>query len=176
MPLCWLPYVTKLRTLKPSQRSTRPRRNCPPWEKPKASTLTTPWAFVRFGFIRSSSQITSDCAVIFPKKVARWSSDPDSAARMYSTCVPGWIFWARLPTLCRPSASWRSPRPCQIRRGRGLEWCCWVGGGVGFCVVGMAAARGKRVRAGWRRRMARVCLMGLNVGQDRLMLRPDRRV
>lgn len=79
MPLCWLPKVTRFATGGLLQRSTYPRRNWPPWEKPIALIAD---AFERIGWDAKSSQTFSICKVRFPKKVAVRSAVASSSMRM----------------------------------------------------------------------------------------------
>lgn len=79
MPLCWLPNVTRFRTGGELQRSTYPRRNWPPWEKPIALTAG---AVERMGWLARSEQTCSSCLFTSPKKVAVRSELGSGSRRM----------------------------------------------------------------------------------------------
>ena len=79
IPLCWLPNVTKLRTGGKLHLSIYPRRNCPPWLNPKASTAG---AVDRMGCAARSAQTFSICSVRLPKNVADLSADASSSRRI----------------------------------------------------------------------------------------------
>ena len=67
------------------------------------------------------------CAVRLPKKVARWSVGPSVPRLMMCVFVPGCTFCASFSTECRCALSKRSPRPCQIISGRGVDEAAGAG-------------------------------------------------
>ena len=101
MPLCWLPIVTKLWTLGKLHLSTKARRNCPPWEKPRAFTAG---AVLKIGSEASCSQTWAICSVTLPIKVACRSPLSDSSSRIICTYVPGLTSSASCATSLSPSA------------------------------------------------------------------------